>query len=80
METSTFMSMANTQYASAGANDDPRFVGYQNFSSSIASKAIPGLKTGAGGADALSGIIKNKDLFLKAQQNKTVGGKQLDWF
>ena len=66
METSTFMNLSSSNYASAGTNDDPRFVGYQNFSSSIASKAIQGLKTGTGGADALSGIIKNKDLFLKA--------------
>jgi hypothetical protein len=34
-----------------------------------------------GPPEPLAGVIKNKDLFLKAQQNKTTTGfKQLDWF
>jgi len=61
------MNLNSSTYATAGTSEDPRFVGYQNFSSSIASKAIPAPKNGNfGGSDALSGIIKNKDLFLKA--------------
>jgi len=33
-----------------------------------------------GPPEPLAGVIKNRDLFLKAQQNKTTGFKQLDWF
>lgn len=48
---------------------DPRFIGYQNFSAGIKSSQ----------ADVcLAGLVKNKDIFMKAQANASL--KKADWF
>lgn len=39
---------------------DPRFIEYQNFSAGIKSSQAD---------DCLAGLVKNKDIFMKAQAN-----------
>lgn len=65
---------------------DNNFSGYQNYTASIIHKygnptaaAAPAISNSHKPVE-ISSIIKNKDIFLKAQQNATNPHTKQDWF
>lgn len=56
---------------------DPNMIGYQQYTASICEKTLTPVNKSQN--DPLAGIIKNRDIFMKAQQNATGGGKN-SWF
>lgn len=75
METSSLMGLGFPASTNSKSNcPDPNFIGYQNYSASISEKFFPQKSS----SDALVGVIKNKDIFLKAQANATAS--KAEWF
>jgi hypothetical protein len=63
METSSLMGLGMPTSTNSKSNfPDPNFIGYQNYTASISEKFFPQKNS----ADPLAGVIKNKDIFLKA--------------
>ena len=65
-----------------GNHEDPNYMAYQDYTASIGDKydfgstLQPKPQASLGGAEDPFGVVRNRDLFMKAQSN----GKQTDWY